>query len=307
MILVTGSSGLIGSAIMKQKISDLVPIRSTDFDLRDYLQVCKMFEKYPETTGVIHLAANVGGLFKNMKYPVEMYEDNILMNTHILKAAHKYNVNKVLCCLSTCIFPDGISITSTDILHDGPPHSSNESYAYAKRMMDIHCKAYQTEYNREYFCIVPTNVYGPCDNFDDIENAHVIPALIKKFCEASHGSSVLIRGDGSPLRQFVYSEDAARMVLWAYENYKKSIIICPHNSEITIAQAVQIICETSGFKGEIKFEETSSSWKNGQYKKTVEYTQWPDQLPTPTSFNEGIKMTIDWYRSQPSLQPDYQK
>lgn len=298
MILVTGSSGLVGSAVMKLG-KNVTPVKSSDFDLRDYSQVCNMFEKYPNVNGVIHLAANVGGIFKNMKYPVEMFEDNIIMNTNVLKAAHKYNINRVLCCLSTCIFPDKVHEfpITVDVLHDGPPHPSNEGYAYSKRMMEVHCRMYQKEYGREYFCVVPTNVYGPHDNFGD-ENSHVIPALIKKFCECS--TTVVVKGDGTPLRQFVYSEDFARMILWAFENYKNidiPLIVCPPDSEMSISDIVSTICEETGFKGSVVFEGDETS--NGQRRKTVTYTIWPDEIQPPTNFREGIRNTIQWYRSQP--------
>lgn len=281
MILLTGSSGLVGSAIMRTR--EVIPVKSSDFDLRDYSQVCKMFETYPNVTGVIHLAANVGGLFKNMKYPVEMFEDNVLMNTNILKAAHKYNIQRILCCLSTCIFPDGIEIKE-ETLHFGPPHESNEGYAYAKRMMEVHCRLYRKQYGREYFCIIPTNVYGPCDNFD-LESAHVVPALVNKFC---NNSTVNIHGDGSALRQFIYSDDLAKLLLWSYENYKPCFA-CTW-PEMSILEVVAIICEESGFKGEIIFDLDS----NGQHKKTIK-PFWPFDEP-PTTFREGIRKTIEWYQ-----------
>lgn len=281
MILLTGSSGLVGSAIMKER--QVIPVRSHDYDLRDYSQVCKMFETYQDISGVIHLAANVGGLFKNMKYPVEMFEDNVLINTNILKAAHKYNIKRVLCCLSTCIFPDGVEINE-DSLHFGPPHESNEGYAYAKRMMEVHCRLYRKQYGREYFCIIPTNVYGPCDNFD-LENAHVVPALVNKFCNSS---KVHIHGDGSALRQFIYSDDLAKMILWSYDNYKPCFA-CPW-PEMSILEVVAMICEESGFKGEIVFDLDS----NGQHKKTIK-PFWPFD-EHPTTFREGIRKTIEWYQ-----------
>lgn len=286
MIILTGASGLVGKAIMKMR-HDIIPIRSKEFDLRDYKQVCKMFEKYQEAKGVIHLAANVGGLFKNMKFPVEMFEDNIMMNTNILKAAHTYGIQKVVCCLSTCIFPDGIEITNNS-LHLGPPHQSNEGYAYAKRMMEVQCRLYRKQYNRDYICVIPTNVYGPGDNFN-LENAHVIPALIRKFCESS---IVHVRGDGSALRQFIYNEDLSRIIIWSYEN-NKNTFACPW-PELSILEIVAIICEETGFKGEIIFDLD----ENGQHKKTVKH-EWPLNEP-PTPLREGIRKTIEWYRTQPS-------
>lgn len=285
MIILTGSSGLVGSAIMKLYPDEIIPIRSSEFDLRDYSQVCKMFEKFPNVQRVIHLAANVGGLFKNMKYPVEMFEDNILMNTNILKAAHAHGIQDVTCCLSTCIFPDGIEITENS-LHLGPPHPSNEGYAYAKRMMEVHCRLYRKQYGRNYICITPTNVYGPCDNFN-LENAHVVPALVRKFCETSN---VHVHGDGSAMRQFVYSEDLAKIIM----NAKEDTFAVP-SEELSILEVVAIICEETGFKGDIIFDLEKKS--NGQHKKTVK-SIWP-LFEQPTTFREGIRKTIEWYRTSP--------
>ena len=157
-------------------------------------------------------------------------------------------------------------------------------------MMEVQCKLYRKQYGREYFCVIPTNVYGPGDNFD-LEKAHVIPSLINKFC---NNKIVHVRGDGSALRQFIYSEDLAKLLLWSYDNCK-SIFACPF-PEISILDVVAVICEESEFNGEILFDLDYKS--NGQYKKTV-VPSWPLE-EKPTNFREGIRKTIEWYRSQPS-------
>jgi GDP-L-fucose synthase len=179
-ILVTGSSGLVGKALSNildqfQINNDihinLIGLVSKDANLCNYETSFKYIQNMHlvhSIDGIIHLAANVGGLFKNMSYPVEMIESNLFMNTNILKIAHELNINNVIMCLSTCIFPDSVKsypITIED-LHKGPPHFSNEGYAYAKRLCDSLTRAYQKQYNRRYFCVVPTNIYGPHDNFD---------------------------------------------------------------------------------------------------------------------------------------------
>jgi GDP-L-fucose synthase len=289
MILLTGSSGLVGNCVNGDNI---IRVTTKDADLRDFSQVCSLFERHPEITGVIHLAANVGGLFKNMREPVEMFEDNVMMNLNILRAAHKYNINKVLCCLSTCIFPDDppkYPITS-DMLHSGPPHESNEAYAYAKRVMEVQCRTYQKEYNREYFCVVPTNIYGPKDNFS-LQNGHVIPSLINKcFLAKKAGTDFVVAGDGTPLRQFVFSEDLGKMIMKCYENPSKMpLVLCPPEAEYTIAHVAKTIAKAMKFTGNIVYD---TSRPNGQHRKTA---QSCDLLESYTSLEEGIQTTVDWF------------
>jgi GDP-L-fucose synthase len=303
-ILVTGSSGLVGSEIFSQStVHEFIPLRSKDVDLRDYTQTCKYIEKILPIDGIINLAANVGGLFKNLKYPVEMLQDNLLININVLRVAHKYNINRVLCCLSTCIFPyNPPSFPMThEMIHLGPPHYSNQGYAYAKRMTDMLCKAYRDKYKRDYFCVIPPNVYGRFDHFDDVENSHVIPALITKIYN-SLDEKILIKGDGTPKRQFIYSEDLAKLIIWAFETYKDfevPLIICPPNSEISIKEVVEIISKECNFKGKIEFENTDC-YSNGQIIKTVD-TPEIIKFFKFTSFEEGIRKIIEWVRqNQPS-------
>ena len=290
MILLTGASGLVGSSISGDNI---IRTSTKDTDLRDFSQVCKLFEKYTEITGVIHLAANVGGLFKNMREPVEMLEDNLLINLNILKAAHKYNVNKVLCCLSTCIFPDKPSAypLTADMLHEGAPHPSNEAYAHAKRMMEIHCRAYRKEYNREYFCVVPTNIYGPHDNFS-MANGHVIPSLIHKcYLAMETNTDFIIAGDGTPLRQFVFNKDLGKMIMWSYENPSDNpILLCPPESEVPISKVVDSIVKAFKFTGNVVYDTTKP---NGQHKKTT-YSSNPMNIEF-TPIENGIQETVDWF------------
>jgi GDP-L-fucose synthase len=289
MILLTGSYGLVGQSIHADNI---IRLSSKDVDLRDFIQVCRLFENHPEITGVIHLAANVGGLFKNMREPVEMFEDNVLMNLNVLRAAHKYNVNRVLCCLSTCIFPDkppDYPITP-EMLHYGPPHESNEAYAYAKRVMEVHCRTYQREYNREYFCVIPTNIYGPNDNFS-LKNGHVIPSLINRcYLAKKAGEDFVIAGDGTPLRQFIFSEDVGKMIIKCYENPQKNpVVLCPPEAEYTISHVANCIAKAMKFTGNIVYDK---SRPNGQHKKTARAS---DLLESYTSLEEGIQKTVDWF------------
>ena len=181
-ILVTGGTGLVGNGI--KSISEnynyqFIFLSSKDCNLLDYDKT-DLFFSITRPDFIIHCAANVGGLYKNMNYKVEMLENNLIINYNILKLSHKYKVKKLICILSTCIFPDKTTYPIDEtMLHNGPPHNSNDAYAYAKRLMETHVNAYNQQYNTNFVCVIPTNIYGKHDNFS-LENAHVLPALIHK-------------------------------------------------------------------------------------------------------------------------------
>jgi len=181
-ILITGSSGLVGNAFRKIAQDyeyEFIFSTSSDCDLTNYEKTYEYFNLV-KPNYVIHLAACVGGLYKNMNFKVDMLEKNLLINFNVLKCCHQVNVDKCICILSTCIFPDNTTYPIDEtMLHNGPPHTSNDAYAYAKRMMEIHCRAYNEQYNTNFSCIIPTNIYGPHDNFS-LEDGHVIPALIHR-------------------------------------------------------------------------------------------------------------------------------
>jgi len=301
-VLVTGGSGLVGHAI--QSIStnyemDFIFISSKDYDLLDMEQSKQMFEKY-HPTYVIHLAACVGGLYKNMNNKVEMLEKNLIINYNIIKLSHDFKVKKLIACLSTCIFPDIVESypIKEEMLHNGPPHDSNYAYAYAKRMIEIHCRAYKEQYGDDFTCITPTNIYGPYDNFD-LENGHVLPALIHKcYIAKKSNEKFIIRGTGKPLRQFIFSEDLAKLIMFVLEkNVKDSNIILSvsENQENSIEEVSRIIAQKYNYEHMIEFD---TSYSDGQYKKTVTNQKLMEILDcdfTFTTLKEGISKTIDWF------------
>jgi GDP-L-fucose synthase len=241
-IIVTGGTGLVGSAIKQISCNfvdkyNFVYLDSKTCNLLNYEDTLKYFIQQ-KPNYIIHLAANVGGLFKNMEQPVQMLEDNLMININVLKCAHQVKVEKLIACLSTCIFPDKVSYPiSENDLHLGPPHFSNASYAYAKRILETHCNSYNSQYGDNFVCIVPTNIYGPHDNFN-LQDAHVIPALIHKcYLAKQTNSKFIVSGSGSPLRQFIYSEDLANMIMWTINEYNETttIILSPdEKDELTI-------------------------------------------------------------------------
>jgi GDP-L-fucose synthase len=301
VVLVTGGSGLVGNAI--QIVSknfnnySYIFISSKDYDLTKIDNTIQMFEKY-KPNYVIHLAACVGGLYKNMNNKVKMLEQNLMINYNVIKCAHDYNVEKLISCLSTCIFPDNVTYPIVEsMLHDGPPHFSNDSYAYSKRILEIHTKAYRENYGDKFMCIIPTNIYGPHDNFD-LEDAHVIPMLIHKcYLAKQNNIDFIIRGTGKPLRQFIYSEDLAKMILtilFKSNNLDNIILSVPESHETSIENIGRLIAKKYNYEDHISFDE---SFSDGQYKKTVSADKIlkiiPDFVFTPVE--DGISKTIDWF------------
>lgn len=302
-VLVTGGSGLVGSAIRKV-IEEEAPageewvfLSSKDADLTDAAATRACFELH-KPTHVIHLAAMVGGLFKNLKFNLDFYRQNMAMNDNVLQACHEVGVVKCVSCLSTCIFPDKSTYPIDEsMVHNGPPHSSNYGYAYAKRMIDVQNRAYHDQHGRHYTLVIPTNIYGPHDNFH-LEDSHVIPGLIHKtFNAIQNGTDLTCWGSGSPLRQFIFSEDLARLFVWTLRHYDAIdpiILSVPEEDEVSIKDVVEMVAEACKFRGKIVFDTTKS---DGQHKKTASNGKLqqlhPDFQFTP--IKEGIQQSVDWF------------
>jgi GDP-L-fucose synthase len=299
IILITGGTGLVGSAI--KEISrdytkyNFIFLSSKDFDLKLEKETIEYFEKI-KPTYVIHLAANVGGLFKNMKYKVEMFEDNLRINMNVLKACHLVKVKKVVSCLSTCIFPDQTSYPIDEtMLHNGPPHPSNDAYSYAKRMLEVLSNSYQEEYGDNFICVVPCNVYGKNDNFS-LEDGHVIPALIHRcYLAKKNGENFVVKGSGKPLRQFIYSEDLARLMMWSLLEYEgKDSLILADEKEYSIGDVAGLIGRAFGMEERIVFDQSSA---DGQYRKTASNEKLKKLYGKFKFVNmeEKIKEVVEWF------------
>lgn len=300
-ILVTGGTGLVGQAIKEQKnklygSSIFIFLSSKDCDLRIYEQTEQIISHY-KPDAIIHLAAQVGGLFKNMNNKVQMFEDNIIMNYNILKASHNNNIQRVISILSTCIFPDKIQYPINEsMLHNGPPNYSNDGYAYAKRMLEVQSKMYQENFNRDYICVIPTNIYGPHDNYS-LEDGHVIPALIHQcYLSKIQNKKFIVKGSGKPLRQFIYSYDLADLILWVLFNYSKRdniILSVGKEDEASIETVANLIAR------EMKYEniEFDTNFSDGQFKKTVDNSLLKSILPyySFTPIEEGISLSVKWF------------
>jgi len=302
VVLVTGGTGLVGKAIQhiienEQKGEQWIFLSSKDGDLRDLAQTRAIFEKY-HPTHVIHLAAFVGGLFKNMKYKVEFWRYNILMNDNIMHCCQEYRVEKLVSCLSTCVFPDKTTYPIDEtMIHNGPPHVSNEGYAYAKRMIDVQNRLYHEEYGCNFTSVIPTNIYGPYDNFH-LEDSHVIPGLIHKcYLAKKNGLPLVCFGSGSPLRQFIFSHDLGKLFVWTLRNYHEPtpiILSVGEDQEVTIRDVVNHVVKAMDFQGEVIWDTSKS---DGQHKKTASNHKLMSLNPAFqfTSIEEGLRQTVQWF------------
>ena len=290
---------MVGSAI--KEISkdyfdfEFIFLSSKDLDLSTEQETIDYFSKV-KPTYVIHLAANVGGMFKNIKYKVEMFEDNMRINMNVLKACHLAKVKKVVSCLSTCIFPDKTTYPIDErMLHNGAPHWSNDAYAYSKRMLEVLSKAYQEEYGDNFICVIPCNIYGKYDNFS-LEDGHVIPGLIHRcYLAKRDGLDFVVKGSGKPLRQFIYNEDLAKLMIWCLLEYQeKQSLILADEKEWSIGDVSRIIARAFQMEYRIVFD---TSKEDGQFKKTASTEMlklWKEDLEF-VHLEIGINKVVEWF------------
>ena len=294
-ILITGGTGMVGHAFQRAT-PDAVFVSSKEYDLRDYEQAHEMFaEHLPEQ--VVHLAAKVGGVKANLENLGDFYRDNVLINTNVLEAARYHKAEKVVSLLSTCVYPNEVLYPMTESqIHLGPPHNSNYAYAYAKRMLDIQSQAYRDQYGCNFITAVPNNLYGENDNYD-LNNSHVIPALIHKMHKAEQNNeSVVLWGDGTPLREFTYSLDLANILLFLLEHYDgREPINVGNTGEYSIHEVAQLVAKNLGFENHYVWDTNKPS---GQYRKPSSNDKlmrlgWrPDMY---TKFEIGIANACNWF------------
>jgi len=288
-LLVTGGKGLVGSAI------DADIKLGREFDLTSPGETLKAFRGH-KPTHIIHCAGKVGGLGGNIKYKGEYLYDNIMINTNVIESARLAGVTNLVSFLSTCVFPDKVKYPLTeDQIHNGFPHNSNYPYAYAKRLADIQIRAYREQYGLKYTSVIPTNIYGPNDNFS-LEHGHVIPMLLHKmYLAIQNKTDFKVWGTGKPLREFIYSKDVAELAKWAVKNYdEEEAIIFTTSEEISIKDLVGLIAEEFNYKGNIIFE---TDKPDGQFRKPSSNEKLKRYLPDfkYTPIEQGIKETVKWF------------
>ena len=303
VVLVTGGTGLVGYGVRAMTEADAredetwVFLGSKDGDLRDPAATRALFEAH-KPTHCLHLAAFVGGLFRNLKFKVDFYRDNTLMNDNVMECCREHKV-KLVSCLSTCIFPDKTTYPIDEtMIHNGAPHASNEGYAMAKRMIDVMNRCYRDQHGCEFTSVIPTNIYGPNDNYS-IEDGHVIPGLIHKcYLAKQRGEDFPIWGSGTPMRQFIYSDDLARLMIWVLRGFPCGIdpiiLSVGEEDEVSIKDVALAIAKAMAFEGKVAFDATKP---DGQFKKTASNAKlralYPDFRFTP--FEEGIQKACDWF------------
>lgn len=288
-VLVTGGQGLVGSALH----ADVRVGR--ELDLRDPAVVDEMYRQH-SPTHVIHCAAKVGGVGGNMSHKGEYYFDNIMMNTNVIEYARRHGVKRLVNFLSVCVFPDNVEYPLDETkIHLGEPHHSNNAYAYAKRMSDVQIMAYREQYGINYTSVIPTNIFGPRDNFS-LVHGHVIPMLMHKLYLAQRDNTdFVVWGTGKAKREFIYSEDLAKMVEFVSDHYTEPTpVVLSTSEEISIREVVDILVEAFNFKGNVVFDATKPE---GQFRRPSDNSKimryMPDFQFTP--FDVAIRRTVEWF------------
>jgi GDP-L-fucose synthase len=299
-VMVTGGAGFLGSHVVEklQAIGcrEIYVVRSQEYDLTEEEQVIRLFREHPAEI-VIHLAGLVGGIGANKAWPAQFFYRNLVMGVLTMHYAWKSGVPKFICAGAGCGYPERAPLPlKEESFWDGFPQQESAPYSLAKRMLHVQSMAYWREYRFPAIVTIPGNIYGPYDNFD-LENAHVIPALVRKFVEATKRSSraVEVWGSGKPTRDFVYGGDVAEGILRAGEVYGSSELVnLSSGTETSICKVVETIAGITGFEGEIIWNQ---SRPDGQARRMFDVSKAKRELGfrTRTSLREGLELTVDWY------------
>jgi GDP-L-fucose synthase len=303
-ILLTGSGGFVGTHLIKALLSKgvqselLATPRRKDYDLRKE-ENCLRLTKDADI--VMHLAGNVGGIGYNRENPGTLFYDNITMGINLIEAARKNNVKKFVCVGTICAYPKYTPIPfKEEDLWNGYPEETNAPYGIAKKALLVMLQAYRQQYDFQGIYLLPVNMYGPGDNFNP-KSSHVIAALIKKIYDAkkSNKKELVVWGDGSATREFLYVKDAAEAITLATEKYEKpDPINIGSGFEISIKELVNSIVELMDFKGKIIWDTTKP---NGQPRRSLDVTKAKKEFcfKAKEKFREGLLETINWYNKHP--------
>lgn len=300
-ILLTGGSGFLGFYVVRELLErgvseeNIIIPRSRDLDLRIW-ENCEQAVKDADI--VIHLAARVGGIGFNRKFPGDLFYDNAIMGIQLMEAARRENVDKFVAVGTVCAYP---KFTPTpfkeESLWDGYPEETNAPYGVAKKALLVQAQSYRQQHGFNAIYLIPVNLYGPQDHFDP-EDSHVIPALILKFVDAKKRglSKVTAWGTGSPSREFLYVEDAARGIVMATESYEGGEPVnLGSGEEIKIRDLVYMVKEMVGYEGEVEWD---TSRPDGQPRRRLDVSRAKEEFgfEAEMPFKEGLKRTIDWYK-----------
>jgi len=300
-VMVTGGNGFLGKNIVR-KLNErgaVVFVADRDrYDLRQRGDICRALrDSKPQM--VIHLAARVGGIGANREHPAEFFYDNLMMSVPLLHESWVAGVEKFVALGTICCYPKFTPVPfSEENLWDGYPEETNAPYGLAKKMLLVQSQAYRQQYGFDSIFLMPVNLYGPGDNFDP-ESSHVIPALIKKCVDAKTAGDdhVVVWGNGSPTREFLYVEDAAEGILLAAERYNKSEPVNLGSAfEISIKELVELIARLTDFKGRVEWDMTKP---NGQPRRKLDTSRAEQEFgfKSQVTFEDGLRRMIDWYLS----------
>ena len=301
-ICVTGGAGFLGSFIQeslkKRGVTDIfIPLRK-QYDLIEVTDIRRLLsDAKPDV--IIHLAANVGGIGANMEHPAEFFYDNLMMGVQLIHESWKAGVEKFVAIGTICAYPKYTPIPfKEDDLWNGYPEETNAPYGLAKKMLLVQSQAYRKQYGFNSIYLLPVNLYGPRDNFNP-KSSHVIPALIHKCYEAklNHTTEVVIWGDGSPTREFIYAGDAAEGIVMATEKYDgPEPVNIGSGMEISIKDLAELIARLIGYEGKLVYD---TGKPNGQPRRALDVSRAREYFgfTAKMSFEEGLKQTIDYYIS----------
>ena len=301
-ICVTGGAGFLGTHLIEdlhtRGAQDIFIPTIEEYDLVDPHAIAQMLaDSNPDV--IIHLAAHVGGIGANREHPAEFFYDNLMMGVQLMHQAYQKGVQKFVAIGTVCAYPKFTPVPFTeDDLWIGYPEETNAPYGLAKKMLLVQSQAYREQYGFNSIFLLPVNLYGPGDNFNP-RSSHVIPALIRKCIESQENGDdhIVVWGDGSPTREFIYVKDAARGIALATERYNDSLPVnIGSGFEISIKDLAEKIARLTGFEGDLVWD---TSKPNGQPRRALDIRRAKEKFgfEAQTDFEEGLQHTIDWYRA----------
>lgn len=299
-ILVTGGAGFLGKELVRQLqvkgCGDIFVPRSAQYDLTQFEAIKRCFDDSKPTV-VFHLAARVGGIGANRANPGKFFYDNAIMGIQLIEESRLRGVKKFICIGTICAYPKFTPVPfKEEDLWNGYPEETNAAYGLAKKMLLVQLQAYRQQFGFNGIYLLPVNIYGPGDNFD-LETSHVIPAMIRKFVEArnSGAKEVVLWGDGSPTREFLFRDDAARAIIMAAGKFdRENPVNIGSGEEIKISDLVSLIKVLTGYKGQIIW---NNSRPNGQPRRLLDTTRAYSffGFKSAISLREGLKIVVEWY------------